>query len=170
MFVFERRLKDVFAPGVGPCPLLGGTVCVCRRADRLVGPGTYAAGVLTYQNIAKRYPPPFRWLETRTLQRAHGLISGGRTVAEVQRVRVARQKAQARSTDAFAEDIITLGVDTAVFTGCTGATPHAQSARTGRGRRSGCRLYGSTRRGKGHPCADVCDDQSRRDRGVRINC
>ena len=123
MFVFERRLKDVLRQEWDlvhcweePYVFAGAQIAWWAQAHT---PLVY----LTYQNIAKRYPPPFGWLETRTLQRAQGLISGGRTVAEVQQVRVATARAHARSTDAFAEDIITLGVDTAVF------TPDAQARR-----------------------------------------
>ena len=37
----------------------------------------------TFQNIAKRYPPPFNWIERRVLQRANGLVAFGRTVFDV---------------------------------------------------------------------------------------
>ena len=37
----------------------------------------------TFQNIAKRYPPPFSWIERRVLQRADGLVAFGRTVFDV---------------------------------------------------------------------------------------
>ena len=35
---------------------------------------------LTYQNIHKRYPPPFRWFERYAMNRATGWIAGGRKV------------------------------------------------------------------------------------------
>ena len=34
----------------------------------------------TFQNISKRYPPPFNWFERRTLGRADGVIAFGETV------------------------------------------------------------------------------------------
>jgi len=37
----------------------------------------------TFQNIAKRYPPPFNWIERRTLDRADGCVAFGRTVYDV---------------------------------------------------------------------------------------
>ena len=37
----------------------------------------------TYQNLPKRYPPPFGALERRNLRRAAGWVAGGRTAVEV---------------------------------------------------------------------------------------
>jgi glycosyltransferase involved in cell wall biosynthesis len=37
----------------------------------------------TFQNIAKRYPPPFNWVERYSMARADGVIAFGRTAAEV---------------------------------------------------------------------------------------
>jgi glycosyltransferase involved in cell wall biosynthesis len=37
----------------------------------------------TFQNIAKRYPPPFSWIERSTLARANGVIAFGRTAFDV---------------------------------------------------------------------------------------
>jgi len=36
----------------------------------------------TFQNIAKRYPPPFNWIERYSMNRADGIIAFGRTIAE----------------------------------------------------------------------------------------
>ena len=41
----------------------------------------------TFQNIAKRYPPPFNWIERYSMARADGVIAFGRTAAEVMTVR-----------------------------------------------------------------------------------
>ena len=60
----------------------------------------------TFQNIAKRYPPPFRWIERRTLARADGMIAFGRTTRDVL---VTRQPPPARVR------IIPPGVDTWKF-------------------------------------------------------
>jgi glycosyltransferase involved in cell wall biosynthesis len=37
----------------------------------------------TFQNIAKRYPPPFGWIERRAMARADGVIAFGETAAQV---------------------------------------------------------------------------------------
>ena len=37
----------------------------------------------TFQNIAKRYPPPFNWIERYSMNRADGIIAFGRTIADV---------------------------------------------------------------------------------------
>jgi glycosyltransferase involved in cell wall biosynthesis len=39
--------------------------------------------LVTAQNIAKRYPPPFNWFERYSMSRANGVIAFGRTAAEV---------------------------------------------------------------------------------------
>jgi len=36
----------------------------------------------TFQNIAKRYPPPFNWIEQYSMSRANGVIAFGQTAAE----------------------------------------------------------------------------------------
>lgn len=60
----------------------------------------------TFQNIAKRYPPPFNWIERHVLQRADGLVAFGRTVFDVAVTR-GFPKARAR--------VIHPGVDTSLF-------------------------------------------------------
>ena len=42
----------------------------------------------TFQNIAKRYPPPFNWIERYSLARAAGVIAFGKTVFDVMSARV----------------------------------------------------------------------------------
>ncbi len=37
----------------------------------------------TFQNIVKRYPPPFRWFERYSMNRADGVVAFGRTIADV---------------------------------------------------------------------------------------
>jgi glycosyltransferase involved in cell wall biosynthesis len=39
--------------------------------------------VATFQNIAKRYPPPFNWIERYSMSRANGVIAFGRMAADV---------------------------------------------------------------------------------------
>ena len=41
----------------------------------------------TFQNIAKRYPPPFNWIERYSMARADGVIAFARTAAEVMTAR-----------------------------------------------------------------------------------
>jgi phosphatidylinositol alpha-1,6-mannosyltransferase len=60
----------------------------------------------TFQNIAKRYPPPFSWIERRVLARADGLIAFGRTVFDV---------VTARGFDRSRTRLIPPGVDTVLF-------------------------------------------------------
>jgi phosphatidyl-myo-inositol dimannoside synthase len=61
----------------------------------------------TFQNIRKRYPPPFRWTERYVLGRAAGWIAAGTTAWEVLRDRPGyRERSHA---------VITLGVDTRMF-------------------------------------------------------
>jgi glycosyltransferase involved in cell wall biosynthesis len=60
----------------------------------------------TFQNISKRYPPPFNWIEHRTLARADGVIAFGETVRSVLATRRPRP-ARVR--------VIPPGVDTLCF-------------------------------------------------------
>ena len=60
----------------------------------------------TFQNIAKRYPPPFRWIERYTLARAAGLIAFGRTSFDV---------AVTRTPERMPLRVIAPGVDVARF-------------------------------------------------------
>jgi phosphatidylinositol alpha-1,6-mannosyltransferase len=62
--------------------------------------------IATFQNISKQYPPPFSWIERRTLDRADGVIAFGRTAFDVL---VARGFAASRAR------VIPIGVDTARF-------------------------------------------------------
>lgn len=62
--------------------------------------------VSTFQNIDKRYPPPFRWFEQYTRSRADGLVAFGRTVFDV---------AAARGYSMARARIIPPGVDTTRF-------------------------------------------------------
>jgi glycosyltransferase involved in cell wall biosynthesis len=60
----------------------------------------------TFQNIAKRYPPPFSWIERRVLERADGLVAFGRTVFDV---------VTGRGFDRSRTRVIPPGVDTVRF-------------------------------------------------------
>ncbi|MDB4906955.1 MAG: pimB1 [Gemmatimonadetes bacterium] len=63
-----------------PYVLVGAQVaCWTPRSASLV----YA----TFQNIPKRYPPPFNWLERYSMRRASGWIAFGRTVEDALRDR-----------------------------------------------------------------------------------
>jgi glycosyltransferase involved in cell wall biosynthesis len=61
----------------------------------------------TYQNIPKRYPPPFNWSENWAMSRATGWIAGGHTVLQ------AVQTRKYYSTKPV--QLITLGVDCQTF-------------------------------------------------------
>jgi glycosyltransferase involved in cell wall biosynthesis len=61
----------------------------------------------TYQNLSKRYPPPFNWMERLCLRRATGWISGGRTITDVLRDRPGYRDRSTR--------MIAMGVDVDYF-------------------------------------------------------
>jgi glycosyltransferase involved in cell wall biosynthesis len=74
---------------------------VARRLDAST-PLVFA----TFQNITKRYPPPFNWIEQYAMRRADGVIAFGQTVAET----LAR-----RGFDRVPQTVIPPGVDTVQF-------------------------------------------------------
>jgi glycosyltransferase involved in cell wall biosynthesis len=78
----------------------------------------------TFQNISKRYPPPFNWIERQTLDRADGVIAFGQTAFEVL---VQRGFARSRAR------VIPIGVDTARFTPDAQARDEARRALGWRG-------------------------------------
>ena len=59
----------------------------------------------TFQNIVKRYPPPFNWIERTAMRRADGMIAFGHTARTVLDARGWQQPART----------IPLGVDTGLF-------------------------------------------------------
>lgn len=61
----------------------------------------------TFQNLPKRYPPPFSWMERYAMRRADGWIAFGRLVAEVLGTRGIYDRRPHR--------VIAPGVDTALF-------------------------------------------------------
>lgn len=69
----------------------------------------------TFQNLSKKYPPPFGWMERQVLRRADGWIAFGNTVHDVQRRRAGYAELPSR--------IIPPGVDTLTF------SPSAQARR-----------------------------------------
>jgi glycosyltransferase involved in cell wall biosynthesis len=83
VMLYGRRLRDLLQE---PWDLVH-----CWEEPYVAAAGQVAAwtpaGVplvfATFQNIAKRYPPPFNWIERRTLARADGLIAFGETVRAV---------------------------------------------------------------------------------------
>jgi glycosyltransferase involved in cell wall biosynthesis len=60
----------------------------------------------TFQNIAKRYPPPFSWFERYSLRRASGIVAFGHTVLEAVAPRISPGTRQI---------VIPPGVDTTRF-------------------------------------------------------
>ena len=57
-------------------------VAAAAQIARRVAPNVPLV-LATFQNIAKRYPPPFNWIERYSMARADGVIAFGRTAAEV---------------------------------------------------------------------------------------
>ena len=81
-------------------------VTACAQVAALAPPDVPLV-FATFQNLAKRYPPPFNWLERRVLRRADGWIAFGRTIHETQLAR-----------DGYADipsRLIPPGVDTRAF-------------------------------------------------------
>jgi glycosyltransferase involved in cell wall biosynthesis len=70
----------------------------------------------TFQNITKRYPPPFNWIERYSMSRANGVIAFGRTAAEVL-ARTDRGRASARHTKTRPRPVAVIppGVDLTQF-------------------------------------------------------
>lgn len=60
----------------------------------------------TFQNISKRYPPPFSWFERYSLRRANGVIAFGRTVLDT---------VSPRLPSGMKTAVISPGVDTTRF-------------------------------------------------------
>src|SRR5262245_33986274 len=75
----------------------------------------------TFQNLVKRYPPPFSWMERRVLGRADGWIAFGHSVHATQ---VSRPGYAARPSK-----IIPPGVDTTVFSPDPAARARIQAER-----------------------------------------
>jgi glycosyltransferase involved in cell wall biosynthesis len=81
-FVYGSRLRRVLRSGWDlvhcweePFIVAGGQVAAWTPART---PLVYA----TFQNLPKRYPPPFNWVERYCLRRAAGWVAFGRTVAD----------------------------------------------------------------------------------------
>jgi glycosyltransferase involved in cell wall biosynthesis len=81
---------------------------IARRA-----PPDAALVFASFQNLAKRYPPPFNWMESQVLRRADGWIAFGRTVGDAQAGRDGYAALPVRT--------IPPGVDTVAF------APHAEA-------------------------------------------
>jgi glycosyltransferase involved in cell wall biosynthesis len=80
-------------------------VTSAAQVARNVGPGVPLV-FATFQNIDKRYPPPFNWFERYSLGRANAVIAFGQTIADTLAHRAAFR---GRST------VIPPGVDTTRF-------------------------------------------------------
>lgn len=82
LFLYGRRLRallagpwDVVHAWEEPYILAGGQIAHAARPSA-------ALVFSTFQNLPKRYPPPFGWIERYCLARAAGWTAFGRTVAE----------------------------------------------------------------------------------------
>lgn len=95
-----RRGWDVVHCWEEPFILAGAQVAAWTPRDaRLV--------FATFQNLPKRYPPPFAWAERYAMRRADGWIAFGRTVEETLRGRPGYARLPNR--------VIAPGVDTSLF-------------------------------------------------------
>ncbi len=83
-------------------------VAAAAQIARRVAPNVPLV-LATFQNIAKRYPPPFSWIERYSMSRANAVIAFGRTAAEV----VASRRFDSRAAQNMA--VIPPGVDLTQF-------------------------------------------------------
>ena len=83
-------------------------VAAAAQIARRVAPNVPLV-LATFQNIAKRYPPPFSWIERYSMSRANAVIAFGRTAAEV----VASRGFDSRAAQNMA--VIPPGVDLTQF-------------------------------------------------------
>ncbi len=104
--LYSRRLKQLLAEPWDlvycweePYVLAAAEVARWHRSTPLV--------YYTFQNLSKRYPPPFSWVERYCLRHAAGWVAAGQTVREV----LVQRPIYALIPHA----VIPLGVDTAVF-------------------------------------------------------
>jgi glycosyltransferase involved in cell wall biosynthesis len=94
-----REPWDVVHCWEEPYILAGGQVALSAPRDA-------ALVFYTFQNIAKRYPPPFSWIERYCLSRCAGWLAAGRSVVEALLPRGYGRKPH---------QVAPLGVDTAAF-------------------------------------------------------
>lgn len=83
-----------------------------RSAQRLGIAGTF----FTWQNLYRRYPPPFRWFEQANYRAAPRAIAGNREAAEILR---------RKGYTGVVEVIPQFGVDPALFAPASAQTKHA---------------------------------------------
>ena len=103
----------------------------------------------TFQNIAKRYPPPFNWIERYSMKRADGVIAFGQTIADVLARTNANESRTAEETRPRPVAVIPPGVDLSRVQ--AGRGPPGRDVDTPRlvRRASGRRLSRPLRSGKG---------------------
>jgi glycosyltransferase involved in cell wall biosynthesis len=110
---YERRLRAVLD---GPWDVVHvweePYVVACAQVASAAPAGACVVPA-TFQNISKRYPPPFAQLERRVMRRAGGWIAFGEAIREVQQAKSAYASVPSR--------VIPPGVDTARFQPDAGA-------------------------------------------------
>lgn len=82
LFLYGRRLRELLA---GPWDVVHAWEEPYILAGGQIAHATRPSSALifsTFQNLPKRYPPPFCWVERYSLARASGWTAFGRTVAE----------------------------------------------------------------------------------------
>ncbi|MDW8244516.1 MAG: glycosyltransferase family 4 protein [Thermogemmata sp.] len=106
ILIYGRELRqlcsqswDIVHSWEEPFVLASGEIALWCRQGKLV--------YYTFQNINKKYPPPFNWIERYTVQRCSGWIAAGQTVCAT------LQRRQGYSHKPHC--VIPLGVDVAVF-------------------------------------------------------
>jgi phosphatidylinositol alpha-1,6-mannosyltransferase len=79
---FYRRLRSVLADAWDVVHIWEEPYVVACAQIAAAAPASARVVPATFQNIVKRYPLPFRYLERRVMQRANGWIAFGHTVHE----------------------------------------------------------------------------------------
>ena len=80
--LYGGRLRDVLREGWDVVHCWQEPYVFSARQVAAWAPGEARLVFATFQNLPKRYPPPFGWNERRVMRRADGWIAFGRTVEE----------------------------------------------------------------------------------------
>ncbi len=106
-FLYGPKLREVLRRGWDMVHLWEEPFIAAGCEVALLTPASTPLVFSTYQNLAKRYPPPFAQMERYVVGKARGWIAGGRTIEDCHRDKPAYQGKPST--------IIPMGVDTDLF-------------------------------------------------------